>query len=55
MQNTIREVEDTMHQRMSFVAKSCVFLWLRAGRVVYCLLVASADAVSEQLMENLQS
>ncbi|WP_417862737.1 DsbC family protein [Vreelandella venusta] len=52
MQNTIREVEDTMHQRMSLVAKSYVSWLALAG----CLLpaVASADAVSEHLMENLQ-
>ncbi|WP_301585552.1 DsbC family protein [Halomonas alkaliantarctica] len=52
MPNTIREVEDTMHQRRSLVAKSCV-PWLALTGLLLPV-VASADAVAERLAENLQ-
>ncbi|UYO75631.1 DsbC family protein [Halomonas qinghailakensis] len=52
MPNTIREVEDTMHQRRSLVAKSCV-PWLALTGLLLPV-VASADAVAERLAETLQ-
>jgi thiol:disulfide interchange protein DsbC len=52
MPTITREVEETMHQRMPLIAKSCVPWLALAGLLLPA--VASADAVSERLAESLQ-
>lgn len=52
MPNTIREVEEIMHQRMPLVAKSCVPWIVMAGLLLP--VAANADDIAERLAETLQ-